>query len=172
MHCIWALALKPPASVLDLWVPFKNQAVSGNRNKKQKTEAGMQNCKVPAAEVCNVQRRSMNAWQVGISVSIIDPGIQVGTGPVPKELENAELRCSQERWLENSGLHMTFNICIDIKKIKVFLLASFLLLLFFNNYFRLFLHYKSLGKELTRNISEWHLIAPVKTMLIKSCQGS
>lgn len=38
MHYILPPALKPLASVLDLQVPSKDQAVSGNRNKKQKTE--------------------------------------------------------------------------------------------------------------------------------------
>lgn len=175
MHHILAPARKPPVSALDLWVLFKNQAVSGNTNKKQNAERQEQTYKVAAlgylSEVCNVQRSSMNMWQYGIAGSFIDPRIQLGTGPVAEKLQHAEFRCSQERGLANPGLPMSFNICIDIPlSEKKSIPAGFF---FFNNYSRLFLHVnKSLEKELARNISEWHLLAPVKTVLITSCQGS
>lgn len=64
MHHILAPARKPPVSALDLRVLFKNQAVSGNTNKKQNAERQEQTYKVAAlgylSEVCNVQRSSMN----------------------------------------------------------------------------------------------------------------
>lgn len=118
MHHILAPARKPPVSALDLRVLFKNQAVSGNTNKKQNAERQEQTYKVAAlgylSEVCNVQRSSMNMWQHDIAGSFIDPRIQLGTGPVAEKLQHAEFRCSQERGLANPGLPMSFNICIDI----------------------------------------------------------
>lgn len=91
MHYILAPALKPLTSVLDLQVPFKNRAVSGNRNKKQKTEKQEHRIEKSKLLRSAMYREDLwiYVWQGDISGSFIDPGIQLGTGLVLEELQSA-----------------------------------------------------------------------------------